>query len=121
MIIHRDEMKCQPHLTQAKGGRESQGVQGSLEALEPCCEDDEDPDNTFAVFRGRLIHHSFHLVDIVNEFGRVGGFKAITERLANHKPNIPVKNLRFIISPLSKVLINKYAFDRNFASIHDTF
>ena len=99
----RDEMKCQPHLTQAKGGRESQGVQGTLDNLEPICEDDEDPDNVYAVYRGRLIHQSFHLVDIVNEFGKCGGFQAIIQRLSNHKPNIPVKNLRFIISPLSKV------------------
>eukprot|EP01083_Nonionella_stella_P285307 971136_1 len=101
-FIYRDEMKCQPHKTQAKGGRESQGVQGSLEDLEPCCEDEEDPDDVFAVFRGRLIHQSFHLMDIINEFGKCGGFEAMIERLANHKPNIPVKNLRFMISPLSK-------------------
>ncbi len=56
-------MKCQPHLTQAKGGRESQGVQGSLEDLEPMCEDDEDKNDVSAVYRGRLIHQSFHLVN----------------------------------------------------------
>ena len=98
-------MKCQPHLTRAKGGRESGGQSGTLDELEPCCEDDEDPDddNLYAIFRGRLIHQSYHLVDIVNEFGRCGGFKAIIERLSNHKPNIPVRNLRHIISPLAKV------------------
>eukprot|EP01084_Bolivina_argentea_P320328 555774_1 len=101
-FIYRDEMRCQPYQTQAKGGKESQGVQGSLEDLEPCCEDEEDPDDVFAVFRGRLIHQSFHLMDIINEFGKCGGFEAMIERLANHKPNIPVKNLRFMISPLSK-------------------
>ena len=102
IYIHRDELKCQPHLSQAKGGRESQGVQGSLDDLEPCCEDEKDPDDVYGVYRGLLIHQSFHLVDIVNEFGKIGGFEAIIERLGNHKPNIPVKNLRFIISPLSK-------------------
>ena len=99
----REDMRIQPVLTIAKGGRITKGVQGTLDDLEPDCEDDEDPDDVYAVYRGRLIHQSFHLVDIVNEFGKCGGFEAIIQRLSNHKPNIPVKHLRFILSPLSKV------------------
>merc|ERR1719361_2073775 len=38
----------------------------------------------------------------MNEFGKRGGFDALTERLSNHEPNMPVRNLRFIISPMSK-------------------
>ena len=98
-------MKVQPHLTQATGGRQSQGVTGSLDDLEPLIEDDEDEENVFAVYRGRLTHASFHLVDILNEFGKCGGFDAIIDRLNNRKPNIPVKHLRYIISPLSKVCL----------------
>ena len=96
-------MKVQPLMTNAKGGRDSQGVQGTLDDLEPCCEDDEDPEGVYAVYRGKLWPHSFHLVDIMNEFGRCGGFDALTARLANHKPNVPVRYLQFIISTMSKV------------------
>ena len=103
LIIYRDDWRCQPYLTQAKGGRESKGVPGTAEDLEPICEDDNDPDDVFAVYRGKLTDQSFHLVDIMNEFGKVGGFEAVIERLSNIKRAIPIRNLRFIISPLAKV------------------
>lgn len=91
-------------MTYATGGRETQGQLGDIDDLKGW-EDEEDPEDCFAVYRGKLNEHSFHLVDILNEFGRCGGFEALTTRLANHEPNMPVRNLRHIISPLSKVCI----------------
>ena len=46
---------------------------------------------------------SFHLVDVMNDFGKNGGFDALLERLSNHKPNMKVKHLRFILPAISKV------------------
>ena len=104
-FAHRDEKKVQPHLTYAKGGRETQGVLGDMDDLKGW-EDDEDPEDCYAVYRGKLNEHSYHLVDVLNEFGRCGGFDALIARLAVREPNMPVRNLRFIISPLSKVRFN---------------
>ncbi|ETO34402.1 ubiquitin domain-containing protein, partial [Reticulomyxa filosa] len=52
--------------------------------------------------RGNLGQVSFHLVAALNEFGRTGGFDALMRRLDNHRPNMPVKNIRAILSALSK-------------------
>ena len=106
-------------MTHAKVGGETHVVAGSEADSEPFCEDDNDPKDVFAVYRGKTTYHSFHLVDVVNEFGKVGGFEAIIDRLSNKKPPIPIKNLRFMISPLSKVYLVyllgylTYEFDRD--------
>ena len=92
-------------MSHATGGRESQGVLGDIDDLKGW-EDDEDPEDCYAVYRGKINDHSFHLVDIMNEFGRCGGFDALTERLANHEPNMSPRALRHIISPLLKVSIH---------------
>ena len=44
------------------------------------------------------------MVDIVNEFGKAGGFDLLIKRLSNRKPNMPVKNMRFILSAISKTV-----------------
>ena len=100
--MFREDKRIQPHLTHATGGRKTQGVQGDIDDLKGW-EDDEDPEDCFAVYRGKLNEHSYHLVDVLNEFGRCGGFDALIVRLTTREPNMPVRNLRFIISPLSKV------------------
>lgn len=68
-------------------------------------EDEEDPEDCYAVFRGKLNKHSFHLVSIVSEFGRRGGFDALIERLSDDESNMSLHALRHILSPLSKVYL----------------
>ena len=78
----RDERKVQPLLTQATGGRETDAGEGELDDLKSFCEDEEDPEGVYAIYRGRISGASFHLVDIVNAFGECGGFDAILERFS---------------------------------------
>ncbi|ETO28198.1 hypothetical protein RFI_08932 [Reticulomyxa filosa] len=94
------------------------GVYGLTDDLDPTVDDEDDPvdENTFAIYRvllylyylflkygvGDLGHTSFHLIAVLNEFGRAGGFDLLIRRLNNHKPCMPVKNIRFILSTLSK-------------------
>ena len=102
-MFQSDGMRLQPYMTQARGGRETKGSQSTdqkyaLKDLESIYEDDEDPhdENVFAIYRGKLTDQSFHLVDFLNEFGKEKGFDAIIERLSNHKPVMPIKNLKLI-------------------------
>ena len=39
----------------------------------------------------------------MNDFGQNGGFDALLERLSNHKPNMKVTHLRFILPAISQV------------------
>ena len=93
--INRDETKLQPFGTRTKQHTDSKD---SFE-----CEDYEDPDDVYAVYRGKLTTHSFHLIDFLNAFGDEGGFDAIIERLSHHEPMIDLNNLSRLISTLSKV------------------
>jgi len=77
--VNRDNLRIQKHMTQAKGGRTSGGVYGQIRELDPKVDDEDDPvdKDIFAVYRGELGQASFHLVAMMNEFGRAGGFDAL--------------------------------------------
>ena len=72
----------------------------------------------FAVYRGIELDHSFHLVDIVNAFGRAGGFKALIARLTNHSPHMPVAGLLLMLWPLSRCYL---ALSRATAALDSVF
>lgn len=100
----RDDRRIQPFMTRAKGKAKrghmvGTGHNGDMKTWE----DNEDPPDFYAIYRGKLNNHSFHLVDIMNEFGRCGGFDALTQRLSTHKPNIPIGNFIVIVPTLFKV------------------
>ncbi|ETO31823.1 hypothetical protein RFI_05294, partial [Reticulomyxa filosa] len=91
-------------LTQAKGGRTSGGVSDQSREVDPKVDDEDDPtdEGVFAIYRGDLGQVSFHVVAALNEFGHAGGFEMLLERLDNHKPNMPVKTMRLILTALAK-------------------
>eukprot|EP01084_Bolivina_argentea_P146212 256087_1 len=57
------------------------GTNGEVKIVE----DDNDPqdENIFAVYRGKLINESFHMIEILNSFGKYGGFDAVLKFLSN--------------------------------------
>ncbi|ETO20539.1 hypothetical protein RFI_16669, partial [Reticulomyxa filosa] len=88
------------HKSYAKGGRTSGGVYCQLHELDIKIDDDNDPvdQNTFAVFRGELGQVSFHLVAVLNEFGRSGGFDLLT---LPQTRSVPVRSYLLALSSLA--------------------
>ncbi|ETO16136.1 Ubiquitin carboxyl-terminal hydrolase family protein, partial [Reticulomyxa filosa] len=120
--ISRDNVRIQKHKTQAKGGRTSGGAPGDVRNLTKV-DDEDDPldEDIFSIYRGELGDVSFHLVEALNEFGRAGGFDLLLRRLDNHKPNMPVKNMRSILSALSKSVksLTGRAYRKFILPLHD--
>eukprot|EP01084_Bolivina_argentea_P271411 461810_1 len=103
--IYRDDVKLQPYLSIAKGGREAPvHVKGCLKDTKTWIEDyqDDEKDDLYLIYRGQ-IGVSFHLVDIFNEFGKFGGFDAILQILSNKEYDFQIKQFLTVITSLLQI------------------